>query len=373
MDIRMGLMMRTPKYGKYLSILLAGCITAFLTPVRVYGQIDTLEERTVPDTVSIAAVGDIMLGSNFPSPEFLPPDDGRSLLSPVVEYLKNTDVTFGNCEGTFLDKGGTVKTVHDPKNLYAFRQPRRYAHYLAEAGFTLLNLANNHYGDFGDVGRVSTMLMLDSLGLHYAGVTDRQYVIFERRGVTFGFCGFAPNTGTVDIRNIPHARQIVSMLDTVCDIVIVSMHGGGEGERHAHVKNRTETYLGEDRGNVVQFAHAVIDAGADIVLGHGPHIPRAVELYRDRFIAYSLGNFCTYGQFNLRGKCGLAPILRLHLDGAGTFLNGQIISCKQFGEGGPVPDPDGTAVLEIRDLTLSDFPQTPLMIDTTGVLTRKGK
>ncbi len=233
------------------------------------------------DTITIAAVGDIMLGSNFPSEAFLPPDDGATLLAPVREFLGNTDITFGNSEGTFLDSGGILKKVENPKNLFAFRQPRRYAKYLVDAGFTLVNIANNHSGDFGDRGRISTTETLDSVGLYYAGLIDKPYTIFKKGGIKYGFCGFAPNSGTVDICDIEQARRIVSMLDSVCEVVIVSFHGGAEGEGHTHVKKTTEIYLGENRGDVYRFAHAVIDAGADVVFGHGRHVTRAIELYKD--------------------------------------------------------------------------------------------
>ena len=113
----------------------------------------------------------------------------------------------------------------------------------------------------------------------------------------YGFAAFAPNNGTVSIHDLDEARRLVSQLDSVSDVVIVSFHGGAEGSKHQHVPRRNEIFYGEDRGNVYDFAHSMIDAGADIVFGHGPHVTRAVDIYKNRFIIYSLGNFCTYGPF----------------------------------------------------------------------------
>jgi hypothetical protein len=103
-----------------------------------------------------------------------------------------------------------------------------------------------------------------------------------------------------------------------------------------------------------------------LVVGHGPHVPRAVELYQDRLIAYSLGNFATYFGINVRGDNGLAPILTAELDEEGRFLSGKIDSNRQMRPAGPVPDTRHEAARLIRELTLADFPQTPLLIDERG-------
>ncbi len=116
----------------------------------------------------------------------------------------------------------------------------------------------------------------------------------------------------------------------------------------------------------MQFAHAVIDAGADIVLGHGPHVPRALELYRGRLVAYSLGNFCTHWGISVAGIKGLAPILMANLAANGAFLGGRIVSARQQRPEGPILDENHAAARLIRQLTLEDFPSTPLEIDTSG-------
>src|SRR5271170_2152351 len=94
------------------------------------------------DTISIIGVGDMMLGTNYPDKSFLPPDDGVHLLDSLKNILQNADVTFGNLEGTLLDKGGSVKSCANPAVCYAFRSPTHYIHYLKEAGFDVLSTAN---------------------------------------------------------------------------------------------------------------------------------------------------------------------------------------------------------------------------------------
>ena len=329
--------------------------------------------QEIPDksnTVSIIGTGDIMLGSNYPSDIKLPPHDGRELLRHVKEILKDADVTFGNLEGCFLNKGGNAKTCKS--GCYYFRMPDRYVNYLLEAGFDVINIANNHMGDFGAPGRENTVKVLKEAGLNYAGLKDVcETSRFEINGVKYGFAGFAPNTGTVRITDIAYAKKLVSELDKDCDIVIVSFHGGAEGKNHNRVTKATETFYGENRGNVYEFAHAVIDAGADIVFGHGPHVVRAAELYKDRFIIYSLGNFCTSGDFSISGISGYAPIIKVYTDKEGKFVSGQIISARQLDKTGPVLDEEHLAAKEIKRLTELDFPRTNLTISTDGLIKRK--
>lgn len=318
-------------------------------------------------TVKVIGVGDMMLGTNYPSANYLPSNGGKDLLREVIPILEKADVTFGNLEGTILNEGGTAKQCKDPSICYAFRSPETYIEHFVAAGFDVVSLANNHSGDFGPTGRKRTKEVLAEAGIAYAGLTGTdETAIFERNGRRFGFCAFAPNSGTCDIRDIARAKEIVKSLEQQVDIVIVSFHGGAEGAKHRNVPKRNETYYGENRGNVYAFAHAVIDAGADIVFGHGPHVTRGIELYRDRFITYSLGNFCTYGRFNLNGSAGVAPIIELDVDQTGKFIKGHITPIYQVKTSGPRIDEHKRAINEIIELTRQDFPDSPLVIDADG-------
>ena len=322
------------------------------------------------DIVSVIGTGDIMLGSNYPSDAKLPILDGKELLREVKDILKSADVTFGNLEGCFLNKGGNVKPCKS--GCYFFRMPDRYVNYLVDAGFDVMSIANNHMGDFGAPGRENTVKVLKEAGLNYAGLkgvceTSR----FEVNGVKYGFCAFAPNSGTVRITDLAYAKKLVAELKEDCDIVIVSFHGGAEGKAHNRVTKKTETFYGENRGNVYEFAHAVVDAGADIVFGHGPHVVRAAELYKDRFIIYSLGNFCTAGDFNITGINGYAPMVKVYTDKEGKFVKGKIYSALQKDKTGPVMDNKHSAAKEIKRLTELDFPQSDLIISEDGTIERK--
>ncbi|MFP5079102.1 CapA family protein [Pedobacter sp. JCM 36344] len=308
------------------------------------------------DTITVCAVGDIMLGSAYPSLSNLPPKDGINSFTKVAPFLKG-DIVFGNLEGCFLNSGKSTKCKDTVGNsCFAFRMPERYAGIFKDAGFNLLSIANNHVGDFGIRGRTKTMEILDSLNINYAGLQSYPSTIFKIDSVKYAFCAFAPNENTVSINNLDSARMLVAELKKQANIVIVSFHGGAEGSKFEHVPRKNEIFYQENRGNVYEFAHAVIDAGADVVLGHGPHVTRAVEVYKKRFIAYSLGNFCTYGMFNLKGINGIAPLLQIQITTSGNFISAKVISVRQNKLRGLTIDPNNLAFEKLKSLTNTDFP-----------------
>lgn len=329
---------------------------------------DSITRLFRKDTVSIIGVGDIMMGTNYPDNSRLPSGNGKILMKSVNEVLSDADVTFGNLEGVLLDEGGTPKTCHDPKVCYVFRSPVSYVQNLVDAGFDVMSLANNHAGDFGEVGRASSMNTLNKAGIKHAGQTAQPYTIFTRDSVVYGFTAFAPNSGCNNINDTKLARDIVSHLDSLVDIVIVSFHGGAEGSQYQNVPRKHEIFHGEDRGDVYAFAHDMIDHGADVIFGHGPHVTRGVEVYKKRFITYSMGNFCTYRGINVSGVNGLAPILKLTLKNDGEFLYGNIIPTYQnYGLGVNV-DLDKKIIKIIQDLTKKDLPESLVRIDDDGLI-----
>nr|WP_321453340.1 CapA family protein [uncultured Carboxylicivirga sp.] len=325
--------------------------------------------QTQKQGLSFIGVGDMMLGTHFPSPQYLPPNnDPWPLLKEVQPIFAGADIVFGNLEGAFLDDGAVFKRCKDTTKCYAFKTPTSFAPALKKVGFNLLNLANNHIRDFGPAGLQKTTFILDSLQIPYAGLVTKPTDILEYEGYKIGLCGFAPNTGTVQIGDIPSAVRIVKELKAKCDYVVVSFHGGAEGKDHQHVNRQTEIFYGENRGNVYEFAHAMIDAGADIVFGHGPHVPRSIEIYNNRFIAYSLGNFCTYSRFNLTGANALTPVIQVWTNTDGSFVRGKIHSFRQIKGSGTLPDPSNQVLFKVRDLTRIDFPELNhrLIIDDDG-------
>ncbi|MCB0477426.1 MAG: CapA family protein [Crocinitomicaceae bacterium] len=325
-------------------------------------KLDSIANSKKNRTYHVVGVGDMMLGTNFPNESYLPPSNVK-LLDPVKEYLQNADCTFGNLEGTVLDKGGDVKHCSNPSICYAFRMPVKYVDEVKEAGFDLISVANNHVGDFGESGRTSTTQVLKEKGFCFAGLLSRPWDTLTINGLKYGLVAFSPNTGTVRINNYPEAIRIVKELDKMCDVVVVSFHGGAEGSKHQHMPKQTEIFYGENRGNVYEFAHLMIDNGADLVFGHGPHVTRAIDIYKDRFITYSMGNFCTYHRFNLSGVSGMAPIYDIEIKNDGTFIKGRVISTRQYGEGGPVVDSQKNALRLVKELTASDVPELKLKWD----------
>lgn len=327
------------------------------------------------DTIKVVAVGDIMMGTIFPDGKHLPPNkDCSPQLSEVKSVLRTGDIVFGNLEGVLTDSKVGAKRCNNSKYCYTFGMPTAFASCLTDAGFNLLSIANNHVGDFGDQGRKSTVETLKKNNIHFAGLVDYcPTTTFTIDGVKYGFVAFAPNRGTVSIKDVPAAQAIVKQLAAESDIVIVSFHGGAEGAKYQRTPRTTENFIGENRGNVYDFAHKMIDAGADVILGHGPHVTRAVEVYKDRFITYSMGNFCTYDRVNIAGVNGLAPIFKLYIDKQGKFLKGELVSTYQE-KFQPVRIDEQKRVLKVvQNLTNTDFPEMKNVINIgdDGLITMK--
>jgi poly-gamma-glutamate capsule biosynthesis protein CapA/YwtB (metallophosphatase superfamily) len=325
------------------------------------------------DTITVIGVGDIMMGSNYPNGGALPPNDGADLFKDVAPILASADITMGNLEGVLLDDGGTAKTCRDPKVCYVFRSPVSYVQNLVNAGFDIMSLANNHAGDFGEVGRKSSMKSLEDAGIIHAGQLNQPFTLFEKDGIRYGFAAFAPNSNCQSINDLPAARKIVSYLDSLTDIVIVSFHGGAEGPQHQHVPRKHEIFYGEDRGDVYEFAHALIDEGADIVFGHGPHVTRAIDVYKNRFVAYSMGNFCTYGGINVSGINGWSPIIKVYTNSTGDFLKAHITSTYQTPRSSVKIDSQKQVLKRIQQLTREDFPECGVEIDDSGWVLKSTK
>ncbi len=359
------------------------------------------------EPVTIAAVGDIMLASTFPDDTRMPPKDGAEMLAEVTPILSAADIAFGNLEGPMIDSGVSEKCPHffpskkgaetkeetkveptpTPEPLpasalpakpakkftcFAFQVPTRYGKYLKEAGFDVLSVANNHASDFGDAGRSSTRKVLDSLGIKHAGSDRNQFAVayLESKGKKFAFIGFAHNNVSLNVNDLETARRVVQEQTKKADIVVASFHGGAEGTDAQRVPRQTEIFYGEKRGNLRLFARTVIDAGADLVLGHGPHVLRGMEIYKDRLVAYSLGNFATYGWFGLKDATALTMILEAKIAADGKFLGGKIHAGKQVGRGIPVLDKTTrAAVAKVRQLSQEDFGANAPLIKEDGTIT----
>ncbi|HEX9309052.1 MAG TPA: CapA family protein [Anaeromyxobacter sp.] len=324
--------------------------------------------------ITWAAVGDVMLGSSFPDETggLLPPDDGKELLADVTPLLAAADVAFANLEGPLVDAGSSEKCARSrPGRCFAFRVPTRYGKLLQAAGVDVVSLANNHVGDFGEAGRSSTRATLDALAIRYAGAPG-EVARLDVRGTRVAFVAFATSPGVNDLRDLAEAARIVADAKRGADLLVVSMHGGAEGADRQHVPPGREDFLGEDRGDLRRFARTVVAAGADLVVGHGPHVVRGMEVVQGRLVAYSLGNFATYGGMNLSGPNGLTLVLEARLAPDGTFLGGKVHPARQERPGGPRRDPEGAVIPLVRRLSQEDFGPSAVRVADDGTITPPG-
>jgi hypothetical protein len=317
--------------------------------------------------ITVAAVGDVMMGSDFPAPK-LPADRGRRLLAPAAPIFKSCDLALANLEGPLTATGEPVKEAV-PGHSYLFRTPPAYAANLKDAGISMVSLANNHSLDFGAAGLASTKRALKKAGIAFSAKTG-EIAEFEVRGITVGVLSlsFGPSP-----RSIVHPAAALAEIEEAArryQILILSIHAGGEGAGAQHVRPGMEYYLNEPRGDLLSFAHRAIERGASLVLAHGPHVPRALELYRGRLIACSLGNFATYGGVNVAGASGYAPLLTVALDEDGAFRSGMLHSFRQRYLSGPQPDPQQHALKLMQRLTAADFPGSGLLFGGAGEIVR---
>jgi len=345
-------------------LLVAAFAVKAQSPVQDTTKKANKEQVSSTDTITIAMVGDMMLGTNYPSRQ-LPANDGKNLFDHVGDILRSATITVGNCEGAIGEKGKCTKGTG--KYSYAFRMPSSYARLFKDAGFDFLSLANNHSNDFGTEGIKETMRLLDSLHIKYAGVKGLcRKAFLKQKGITYGFCAFGHNGYTYTHQNVETVKEILHELRDSCDILVVSFHGGAEGKDKTHLPQGTEIFLGEDRGNLRSFAHMCIDEGADIVFGHGPHVCRAMEVYKGHLVAYSLGNFCTPAGISVSGISGYSPVLVARINRKGQLIDGRIHSFIQAFGKGPQPDLDNKVAQFIRSLTKSDFKNPHIKIEDDG-------
>ncbi|HAV92994.1 TPA: hypothetical protein DCW38_07450 [candidate division WOR-3 bacterium] len=317
--------------------------------------------------IKITAVGDIVMGNTFPENN-LPQKNGAELFMPAESLLKKGDIVVGNLECSLCDSGTLMKKIVEGKT-YGFKTPEKYGINLKKAGFNVMNIANNHIRDFGEGGVKSTKRILDSLNIKYTGYSG-QVAFFSVDSCKIAVIGFSSYYGMNNLLEKEKSADLIKTAKDSNDIVIVTFHGGSEGQNAMHIKNETEYMYGELRGNIYEFCHDAIDAGADAVIGHGPHVPRGIELYKDRIIAYSLGNFLTYAGINTNGQNGYSPLLYLELDFEGRFLFGKIYSFKQVRGKGIESDTLNSAALLIKKLSFEDFKSNSIEIDSTGNIAR---
>ena len=254
--------------------------------------------------VSLAAVGDIMLGGS--STTTLQRMGYDYPFAAVANRLHGCDLAVGNLEAPIADAGSEFTAKR-----YRFRTDGKAAVAMRKAGFGILTLANNHIMDFGTEGLHSTLCSLDAQGIRHTGAGEnlanaRRPAIVSVNGMRLAFLAYSltypaefyagstrPGTAPALPRYI--AEDIVRARASA-DSVIVSFHWGGEGE------TRPKPYQ-------VMAAHRAIDCGADLVLGHHPHVLQGIERYGRGVILYSLGNFAFGSMSRIAGESVIARIL----------------------------------------------------------------
>jgi poly-gamma-glutamate capsule biosynthesis protein CapA/YwtB (metallophosphatase superfamily) len=298
----------------------------------------------------------------------LPPGDGSALFDDVRPLLQGADVAFLNLEGPLADGLPSSKCGPGSSSCYAFRTPTRFAGALRGAGVDLASLANNHAFDLGSAGQASSMAALDAVGVAHAGRWG-EVARVEHDGVKIAMVAAHSGVCCLNVNEIRELQAAVVEADRDADIVVFSFHGGKEGASARHVPGEVEVAWGERRGDVKALARAVIDAGADLVLGHGPHVLRAMEVYRGRLVAYSLGNFMGYRQFGTSGGYGgRTVLLEAELAGNGVLVSAKLHPLALDGDSVPRPDPSGAALQDVRELSAADFPETGVKVAEDGTL-----
>jgi poly-gamma-glutamate capsule biosynthesis protein CapA/YwtB (metallophosphatase superfamily) len=328
-----------------------------------------LPDKPAGQAIWVAAAGDTMLGSDIRrGQDGLAPGDGQVLFEAVRSFFEKADLAFVNLEGTLAD--GLEQTKCGPKSTscYAFRTPTRYAKALVSAGIDVVSNANNHASDLGVAGMQSTLSALDRVGIAHASRYG-DYAVLERKGIKVGFVAAHSGACCLNVNRIDEVAGAIRKLDKQVDIVVLSFHGGAEGAKARHVPGKLEIGYGEKRGDVKKLARAAVDAGADLVLGHGPHVLRAMEVYKKRLIAYSLGNFMGYRQFGMRGGYGgHTVILHVKLAANGVLMEARLQPIRLDRQSIPRPDPKKRGLQHVRELSKSDFPRTGVTVHADGRL-----
>lgn len=317
--------------------------------------------------IKIKAVGDIVPGTNYPQDRLHP--QNKVLFQSVKPLLKGADILFGNFESTLTNYPFSPKGVGGGL-IVAFRTPPSYTQILKEAGFDVMSVANNHSFDFSDQGFADTIQNLEKASIKALGKKG-QILIAHRKGLSIAWIGFSYFDEHNSLHNLKKAKALVQKARENADMVVISIHAGSEGTGAMNVRNQTESFFGENRGNMVMFSRTMIDNGADLILGHGPHVPRALELYKGKLIAYSLGNFMGYQTLSTDAELAYSLVLEVELNNQGDFVSGKIIPVHLNSQGIPYPDWQGRSISLMRQLTQSDFPNTPLTIDKNGQIRRK--
>jgi poly-gamma-glutamate capsule biosynthesis protein CapA/YwtB (metallophosphatase superfamily) len=299
-------------------------------------------------------------------------DEPTTLLAPLRPLLRGADVVLLNVESAIGEGPAPSKCGPTSTNCFAFRSPPSSAtalRALAPRSVVVGNVANNHANDAGRPGQDSTVAALAAAGVLVTGDDTLATPVVTAAGDTIGVLGFYTSRDTPDARDTAAVFRHVARAVEQYPVVIVTMHLGAEGRLAQHTRDTSELYLGIDRGNPVAFADAAVRGGAALVVGHGPHVLRAMEWrQRGALIAYSLGNLVTYGPFVLKEPLNRAAVLCATLDRAGRVASATLRPTMQRAPGVMQSDRSARAVALVDSLGRLDFPATGARIGKGGVV-----
>ena len=279
---------------------------------------------------------------------------------------------FGNLEGPITALTETSKPSI-PGVSYAFRFPVATAKLLKNSGFQAVTLANNHSLDYGGAGLRDTLNHLNQQGIVGSGHLRGQFELFTLEAVKIALVsvGFYPMQNS--IKELEAMTELITSAKRVADVVIVAMHAGAEGEAHIELPDGPETFLGEARGDSRAFARVAIAAGADAIVGYGPHVLRAAECIAGRPVFYSIGNFLGIGGLSTQGLTGVAAIAQLAFDVNKKLLGSRLVPIRFDSNKFPQVDPAGKAIALMWHLNLlakqklKDFvPAQPIWGELSG-------
>lgn len=282
------------------------------------------EKKNDENDIILRFVGDIVLPQQWESHSSLSSSD---IFAGVREYLHNADLSFGNLEGV-LTTLKVPRRQHEDRRIYNFSFDPNFASLLKHSGFKALNIANNHSHDYGENGYHDTIRHLTAAEIKIIGLKDN-VVIEKIKELRIAFIGFSFYPRHNTIQNFNETERLIKEAKSKADFIVVTFHGGTEGSSLAWSENKTEYFRDENRGNTRDFARFAIDAGADAVIGHGPHVIRPIECYKGRPIAHSLGNFVTIGGLSSQGVNGISIIFGIRLKNDGRINALEILPIHQ--------------------------------------------
>ncbi len=273
-------------------------------------------EKAATGVVCFAAVGDIMFGDSYYCigrgvRSTLDRGDAPDPFEKVRDIFTRHDVVVGNLEAVLSDFGLETRSLASVQ----YRGRKSHVRYLAGANISVLNVANNHILQHGWEAARETDRTLRTHGMHPVGLPEpgkpreRSILVGEWNGVRLAFLGYCLNKETFTTDLVPDVDDIVASIQSCrgsADRVIVMLHWGRE-------------YVPFPSPSQISLAHRLIDAGADIILGHHPHVLQGIEEYKGKLIAYSLGNFVFDNDWNDQCRSGMILSMRMGRDGPVSF------------------------------------------------------